>query len=76
MRETCSKELYIDLLQVSHGFGEENNKVVFLLIGPEKIMVVCRQPTVESLLVQGHIQKKLALAYFIWTFQSFVYFLT
>lgn len=76
MKETCSKELYIDLLQVSCGFGGENNKVIFLLIVPENIMVVCRQPTVQSLPVQGHIQKKLALAYFIWTFQSFLYFLT
>lgn len=74
MRETCSKELYIDFLQLPCGFGGEINKVVFLLIGCEKIIVVGRQLTVQSLLVQGHVEKKLALGYFIWTFHSFSLF--
>ena len=76
MRETCSKELYIDFLQLPRGFGGDNNKVVFLLTGREKVIVVGRQHTVQSLLVQGHVEKKLALRYFIRTFHSFLCFLT
>lgn len=76
MRETCSREIYIDFFQLPCGFGGENNTVIFLLTGLEKILAVGRQPSVQSLLVQGHVEKELALGYFIGSRHSFLCFVT